>query len=286
VLGAHQLSRISPADVRAWHPGLVRSCGSSSIVPAKCYRLLRAILTTAVDDELIARNPCVLKRAGVERASERPVASAAQVWELSEAVDERYRSFVLLAGFAGLRLGELLGLQRRDLALSRAIVTVERQMQELSDSSFVIGPPKTDAGARTLTLPPLLVDELALHIGGFVEDDQEALIFTGVKGGPLRRHVWNTCWREAVIHSSLPNEFRFHDLRHTANTLAAATPGISTKDLMHRMGHASDRAALLYQHATSRQDAAIASAIDAIAEGARTSPHSRRLKALDRPANS
>jgi integrase len=68
--------------------------------------------------------------------------------------------------------------------------------------------------------------------------------------------------------------FHFHDLRHTGNTLAAAT-GASTKELMARMGHASPRAALIYQHATKDRDAAIASALSkVIVEG--TSKEMRR----------
>jgi hypothetical protein len=53
---------------------------------------------------------------------------------------------------------------------------------------------------------------------------------------------------------------RFHDLLHTGNTLAAST-GASTRELMARMGHASSRAALIYQHATRDRDAAIAAAL-------------------------
>ena len=52
------------------------------------------------------------------------------------------------------------------------------------------------------------------------------------------------------------SDLHFHDLRHTGNTLAAAT-GASTKELMTRMGHASSRAALLYQHATRERELAI-----------------------------
>ncbi len=51
--------------------------------------------------------------------------------------------------------------------------------------------------------------------------------------------------------------FDFHDLRHTGNTLAAGT-GASTKELMARMGHASARAALTYQHASEERDVVIA----------------------------
>ena len=56
---------------------------------------------------------------------------------------------------------------------------------------------------------------------------------------------------------------RFHDLRHTGNTLAAAT-GASTKELMSRMGHSSSRAALIYQHATQDRDAVIAAHLSAL----------------------
>jgi hypothetical protein len=60
------------------------------------------------------------------------------------------------------------------------------------------------------------------------------------------------------------------------NTLAAAT-GASTRELMARMGHASPRAALIYQHATSDRDQAIASALSGLASEADV----RRLEARD-----
>jgi integrase len=260
-LGAIPVGRINPSDVRSWHAALERRQPDGSLLPAKCYRLLRAILATAVEDELIARNPCQVKGAGVERTSERPIASPDQVWELSDAIDERYRPLVLIAGFAGLRLGEALGLQRRDLDIENGTLTVERQLQELEDGSFVFTVPKTQAGRRTLHVPRPLTDELAGHLHSWVGPGREALLFTGVKGAPLRRNVWYGIWHQAVRSSSLPSEFHFHDLRHTANTIAATTPGVSTKDLMYRLGHSSGRAALLYQHATLRKDAVIAGAI-------------------------
>ena len=60
----------------------------------------------------------------------------------------------------------------------------------------------------------------------------------------------------------LPAGFHFHDLRHTGNNLAAAS-GASTRELMHRTGHGSMRAALIYQHATSERNREIAAAFDA-----------------------
>jgi hypothetical protein len=62
------------------------------------------------------------------------------------------------------------------------------------------------------------------------------------------------------VQAGLPAGFHFHDLRHTGNNLAAAS-GASTRELMHRVGHGSMRAALIYQHATGERDREIADAL-------------------------
>lgn len=87
---------------------------------------------------------------------------------------------------------------------------------------------------------------------------------TGPRSEGLRRATFYTAWQEARIATGL-DRLHFHDLRHTGNTLAAAT-GASTKELMARMGHASSRAALIYQHATAERDVAIAEAISGLVE--------------------
>ncbi|MFD0594134.1 tyrosine-type recombinase/integrase [Catellatospora coxensis] len=68
-------------------------------------------------------------------------------------------------------------------------------------------------------------------------------------------------WKNSVRRAGLPDGFTFHDLRHTGNHLASTT-GASTRELMHRMGHSSMRAALIYQHATRDRDKEIATGMD------------------------
>ena len=75
-------------------------------------------------------------------------------------------------------------------------------------------------------------------------------------------------YRRAAWPAGLPG-VRPHDLRHTGNTLAAAT-GASTRELMARLGHASPRAALIYQHATRDRDAVIAAALGELMTAPRT----------------
>ena len=60
---------------------------------------------------------------------------------------------------------------------------------------------------------------------------------------------------------------RFHDLRHTAATLAAAT-GATTRELMARIGHSSPAAALRYQHVMKDRDKAVAAVLDGLAHAA------------------
>ena len=113
-LGTIELSSLTPARVRSWHSELLNAGVGPSTV-AKCYRLLRAILSTAVEDGVIVKNPCVIKGAGTERPDEREVATVEQVFALADAIDARFRAMVLMATFTGLRLGELRALTRRHL---------------------------------------------------------------------------------------------------------------------------------------------------------------------------
>ena len=256
-LGKYELAEITTGVIRKWHATLAASGKVSTA--ARTYRLLRTILGAAVEDEMIGRNPCVVKGAGVERPAERPIATVAQVEALAEAIDERFRCLVLLGTYASLRLGELTALRRRHLDLLHGRINVVETAQDLRDGTRIVGPPKTDAGRRIVGIPPHVLPAVEAHLATFVAADPDALLFTGAKGAPIRRTHWNRRWRAATRQVGLA-DFHFHDLRHTGNTLAAAT-GASTKELMARMGHASARAALIYQHATQERDDGIAAAI-------------------------
>src|SRR5215471_3739117 len=328
-LGGVPLGRLSTPMIREWRANLLRH-GVSVYMAAKAYRLLRSILTTAVEeDKILARNPCRVRGAGTERAPERPVLTVAQVFELAELVgrrpvgnirrlpdgqyrlryrrhgimrtapeiyptrwvaggalwamgkdgradydhDRRYRALVLLATFASLRWGEATALRRCDLDLAAGIVRVRAAYAERSNGELVLGPPKSRAARRIVGIPSSIVPALREHLSLFVRPEAEALIFPGVKGGPLRRSNFNrmAAWPHAV-HEIGAAGLHFHDLRHTGNHFAAAS-GASLKDLMARMGHDSERAAIIYQHEARGADLAITSAIDAHIEAAKPGQH-------------
>lgn len=257
--GSLELSTVTPGTVRQWFGDLSRGSYPGESTCAKAYRLLHAIFETAVSDQLVAANPCNIDGAGHERPDERPVASVSQVYALAEVIDSRYRLVVLLACFAGLRLGELQALCRRHIDLDGAAIRIIEQTLVLKDGTHLTGPPKTDAGIRAIALPESVVDELRKHLVT-VPDGPDALVFGQSGNRPLRRASLYIAWHAATKRVGMSG-FRIHDLRHTGNTLAAAT-GASTKELMARMGHASPRAALIYQHATRERDVVIAKALD------------------------
>jgi integrase len=144
-----KLRQITPERVRTWHSELTEKAGTDQA--AKSYRLLRAIFTTAVSDELVARNPCAIKGAGIERAPERPMLGTATVLQLADAIEPRLCALVLLAGFRTLRPGELLGLQRRDVNLLHRTVRVERQAHEITGQGRILTETKSEAGMLRIT---------------------------------------------------------------------------------------------------------------------------------------
>ena len=176
-------------------------------------------------------------------------------------MEPRFRALVLTAAFAGLRFGELAALTRERVDLDSGTIAVTETLVEVP-GALLLGPPKSDAGRRAVAIPASLVPELDRHLATYVRPESDALVFTGTKGAPLRRSNWSIKWRTACRAVGVQG-LRFHDLRHTCNTLTAAT-GASTRELMHRMGHSSAAAALRYQHATKERDVVIARALDRI----------------------
>lgn len=280
-VGAKTLGEIGTDTVRTWRVDLADS-GRSEIRVAKAYKLLRAILNTAVDDERIKRNPCRIKGADQEHSPERSVASVPQVFALADRMPARFRVLVLAAAFSGLRWGELIALRRCDVDTEERTVRVPRRLAQLSSGHMVAGPTKSAAGFRTVALPELIVDDLSVHLDTFVQPGDDSLVFVGEKGAMLKRGNWRRSvrWAESVRAAGLPEGFTFHDLRHTGNHLAAAA-GASTKELMHRMGHGSMRAALIYQHATSERDQEIARALSRRARAARKKAEKKTKREAD-----
>jgi integrase len=235
-LGRVHLMDLDTAMIRSWRTALLDS-GVSPSMTAKAYRLLRAVLMTAAeDDELIPRNPCRVRGADRESAPERPVLSVPQVFALADYMPRRYRALVLVTAFASLRWGEVTALRRADVDLEGGTVRVQAAYTELRNGALVLGPPKSRAGSRTVSVPAAVVEVLTDHMASYVGEARDARVFSGPKGAPLRRSNFNKLvrWAVAVEAVGAPG-LHFHDLRHTrGHSRGAYRDGAARSDAAHR----------------------------------------------------
>ena len=144
------------------------------------------MLNTALEDGRVVVNPCRVRGAGTVSAAERPTATVAELQAAIDASPPRFRLAFALAAWCQLRRAEVLGLQRGDIDLLHSELRVVRTVTSPYKSrGVVIGPPKTDAGARTLAIGgnviPLVVDHLERHVG----PDSGAWVFATESGGPI-----------------------------------------------------------------------------------------------------
>lgn len=261
-LGAVELRDVTPAVVRSWRTSLLDG-GAGEVSVAKAYRLLHAAMNTAVnDDELIRRNPCRIRGAASERRRQRVAPTLGEVYAIARAIAPRWRVLVLLAAFGAMRWGELAALRRRHLNLDAMTVTVEAGVVEIV-GHLIEGPPKSEAGKRTVALPVVLAPELAQHLQAWSEAGPDGRVFVGARGGPMRRSNFQRSWGKATLAAGV--DVRFHDLRHAGATWAAQS-GATIKELMERLGHSSPTAAMIYQHAATDRDRLIADGLNVQAE--------------------
>ncbi|MFI6121329.1 tyrosine-type recombinase/integrase [Streptomyces sp. NPDC051064] len=261
------LDQITAPRVRSWRSERLDTTGAETTV-AKSYRLLKAILETAVEDELIRRNPCRIRGAGKETAAERPVATVDQVDALADALGPRWRLMVYLGAYGPLHPEEQAELRRKDIDLGNLTVRVRQAAPELTTGKRAEGPTKSEAGKRLVVLPAFLRTDLRRHLDWYAEKGADGLPFVGEKGKPFRRSTFGRKWRAARSKAGLPDGFRFYDLRHTGHTLTTRS-GATLKDTMVRAGQSTERAALIYQHSDLDRQREVAVGLDQLVRARR-----------------
>ena len=250
--GDREIAKVTPVHVRSWYAGIAADTPG---VARSAYRLLRAIFNTAIQDDLIIKNPCRVKGAGTDRSAERTVPTVEQVAILTLAMPEQYRAAVVFAAWGTLRRGEVLGLMRKDIDVEAGSVRVERALHEYHDGSLEIGPTK-NGDPRRVHLPSGVMPMIIDHLERFVDESPESPLFVGATGEPLRPSNFWVIWEHARKSVGL-KPVRFHDLRHFAATMFAST-GASTKEIMSRGGWKSVTMVVRYEHASEERDALLA----------------------------
>lgn len=272
--GPMRLDRITATRVRAWYGTLDSSKATQR---RQVYGLMSGIMATAHRDRIISEQPCTVDGAHkLDRKGATRVATLPEVEVIASTIAPRYRAAVLLAVWCSLRQGELLELRRRDVDLKRGEVSISRAVTRTA-SGPVVGLPKSDAGIRSVSIPPHILDDVKRHLSRYVEADRDALLFPARSGGHMQPSTLYRVFYRARSAAGR-DDLRWHDLRHTGATWAAQS-GATTADVMRRVGHSTTRAAMIYQHASDTRDAEVAAAMSARATAPVVALESRRRTA-------
>lgn len=249
---------ITMESVDRWY---AKTATDAPTVRAHAYSLLRTILETARKrDRLIDVNPCEIVGAGsTERKSKTRPATFAEIDTIVSEMPERLAPMILLATWCALRFGELVELRRSDVNIQDGVIHVRRGAVRVR-GGWDVGPPKSEAGIRDVTIPPHVLPAIKAHLTSeHVGPAKDALLFPPQRGERLQPSTLDRHFDKARTKAKRP-DLRFHDLRHTGATLAAQT-GATLAELMVRIGHSTPAAAMRYQHAAHGRDKAIAEAM-------------------------
>jgi integrase len=221
VFGDRRLGQLRSPEIAAWR----------MTIPAghrfEATQALRQVLNRAVEWGLIDVNPA---KHGVDnpqrrRTEKRPFES----WEEVEAVAAKlgvYGHLVVFAAATGLRPGEWLALEWRDVDREQRVVYVRRSYR-----NGRVKYPKTEASMRSVPL-----QARALAALDALPREHGELVFPASDGGHFDLHNFrNRHWAPAQEAAGIDPRRRIYDLRHTFATFALRA-GISTVDLSRYMG--------------------------------------------------
>ncbi|WP_442738405.1 tyrosine-type recombinase/integrase [Streptomyces pseudogriseolus] len=274
LIGSRPLDSFRPEHIRALVSALENDPAVSGGYARNIYGDVRAVLSAAVDDGLLPRNPCSAKSVRPPAAEQRRVVPwlPAQVRAVRAALPQRYRPMVDVGAGCGLRQGEIVGLAEDALDFDGGIIRVVRQVK-LIRGKAVFAPPKCNK-QRDVPLPPSVAESLRAHMDAFKPVEitlpwrkpdgpkvSARLLFTNTASGLVWRSNFNVQeWKPALASAGLiaeagkdgkhqsAREHGMHALRHFyASVLLDA--GESIKAVSEYLGHADPGLTLrVYAH--------------------------------------
>ncbi len=266
ILGRHELRVLKPSIIQAWVRGLQDQLAPTYVLTVVTN--VSAVLTAAVDDGLIARNPCRAGSVKLPRIDRRQIEpwAAEQVAAVIDALPPRYRAVGVVAAGCGLRQGEVFGLRVDDVEFLRHRVRVEQQVK-IVRGQLTIGRPK-GGKTRAVPLPQIAAVELAEHLRRYPAGS--GLVFTSREHKPLNRNYFNPrIWRPALLATGVEpcRANGMHALRHFyASVLIDA--GESVKAVAEYLGHADPGFTLrVYAHLFPSSEDRARRALDAALSG-------------------
>jgi len=283
ILGSVLLSKLRPSDIQSLYKKKLKDGkvdGSGGLAPQTVrhiHNILHASLKQAVKEGLVSRNvaadttpPPVVKTRVVK------VLNKQEISQLLEVIKPHrlYAAFITELCTA-VRLGELLGMQWKDIDISGKTLKVRRQVNRVyhddETSSLEYGPLKTLHSYRTIAISNIAVNELKLHKARQAQErlaagqayKHEDLVFCTALGGKIDPKNLYRIFIQSLKKAGLPAT-AFHNLRHSVATLLLQE-GENIKTIQELLGHADAETTLNdYSHVLEEMKRGAADRIDAI----------------------
>jgi integrase len=233
--------------------GAIEAKGLSESFNRNVFKVIHKSLSDAEAKQLILRNPASFVSKPKVTKKEMAHWSPEEAKKFLTAVSNHRLSLLfVLALYCGMRQGEILGLRMSDIDLEnkkiyiRNILNFKKQLQ--------VGT-KTAAGTRSISISPLVADEIKKRIQ-IIEEERRAtgesynnlgFLICAKSGLPIPKHHIHKLWTRLLEKTGM-RKIRFHDLRHTCASLLL-TLGIHPKVVQERLGHTSFKITMdLYSH--------------------------------------
>lgn len=250
------------------------------------HRLIGTILQRACDKGIIKENPITRTDAPKVNKKDPKVYDEDQIAlliEYLEGTDIQFKTAVHVTLASGCRLGELIGLDWKDIDYAKKAIEIRQAGQYLPDRGIFTKDPKNETSKRIVTMPsPVMcfiselehdkkVQKVKLGNkwnGGSITDkpekgqeDKPNRLFTQADGSPIFPDTISKQWRNFIKDKGLP-KLTFHGLRHTSASYLIAC-GQDVVSVSKRLGHAKPSTTLaIYAHAFKKRDLVSAAYMD------------------------
>ena len=279
-LGHIRLDKLTTREIQKFINSLAQEGANENTGGALSHKtminylsFISSVLDYAIKMGMLTDNPC--KRVTVPKGSKRErkiltVSQAEQFLKLLEKAPLMWRTFFTLDVYSGMRRGELLGLEWKDIDLSTGIIHIQRTSNYTKQRGLYTDTPKTETSKRFVKVPAVVIELLKTHK---VEQDKERAKLGSQRVDTDRLF---TSWNGSAIGVNSPynwlerfckrNDFPFYGI-HTYRHLFASVmigSGVDPTTVSGILGHSQVSTSLnIYSHAFAEN---LIKAFDAVAD--------------------